>query len=95
LYWLSCSFPAWEYVFASVRDVLNGENPVKGFLVVENFAHVAHPRTYYAVLRSTTVVQFVFGRQNDDDAGGFEQSYDFRRVPRQKLIPKKYWSEYF
>ena len=55
----------------------------------------AHPRTYYAVLRSTTVVQFVFGRQNDDDAGGFEQSYDFRRVPRQKLILKKYWSEYF
>ncbi len=53
-----------------------------------------HPRTYYAVLRSTTVVQF-FGRQNDDDAGGFEQSYDFWRVPRQKLILKKHWSEYF
>jgi hypothetical protein len=40
LYWLSRSFPTWEYVFASVRDVLNGETPVKGFLVVENFAHV-------------------------------------------------------
>ena len=60
-----------------------------------DFDLFAHPRTYYAVLRSTTVVQFVFGRQNDDDAGGFEQSYDFRRVPRQKLILEKYWSEYF
>jgi hypothetical protein len=47
----------------------------------------------YAI--KTTVVQFVFGRQNDDDAGGFEQGYDFRRVPRQKLILEKYWSEYF
>ncbi len=40
VYWLSRSFPAWEYVFACVRDVLNGENPVKGFLVVESLAHV-------------------------------------------------------
>ncbi len=54
-----------------------------------------HPRTYYAVLRSTTVVQFCFGRQNDDDAGGCDQSYDFRCVPRRKLILKKYLSEYF
>ncbi len=52
---------------------------------------VTHPRTHYAVLRSTTVVQYVFGRQYDDDAGGCEVVIKVKTLgcSTSKTDPKK------